>query len=164
MTVYKGTHITKFDSTPREVVDARLHGGVMKMCKDSFEIVNSENNDDVILFRLPIDAVIHKIRFACDALTSGTIDVGVHRKAADGTYVVVDADAFASAIAVSSAVAITDVTNEAAAANIDKMLQPLWQRAGLSTRPTYNELYISLTTPTGTGATGTVYVEVEYTE
>ncbi len=164
MTVYKGTHITKFDSTPMETVNSRLHGAVLKTCKDAFEIADTANNDDVILFKLPIDAVVHKIRFACDALTSGTIDIGLHRKNADGTYTAVDTDTFASAIAVSTAVAITDVTNEAAAANIADMLKPIWQRAGLTTRPAYGDMYLSLTTPTGTGATGTVYVEVEYTE
>lgn len=164
MATFKGTHITKFDSTPMETVNSRLHGGVLKTCKDAFEIADTANDDNVILFRLPIDTVVHKIRFACDALSAGTVDIGLYRKAADGTYVAVDQDCFATLIAVTGAVAITDVTNEAGATNIADMLKPIWQRAGLSTRPAYNDMYLALTTPTGTGATGTVYVEVEYTE
>lgn len=165
MTTYKGTHITDFDSTPPDVVNARLHGGVVKIAKDAFEIADTGNADSVILFRLPIDAVVHRVYFACDDLTSGTVDIGTYKKNADGTYTAVDDDCFASAIALGSgAVALTDVTYEAGAALIADALQPLWERSNLSARPAYGDLYIALTTDTGTGATGTVYVEVQYTE
>lgn len=165
MTTTKGTHITNMDSTPPEIFNARLHGGVVKICKDAFEIADTGNGDNVIVFKLPIDAVVHRVRFGCDDLTSGTIDIGTYKKNADGTYTAVDDDCFASAIALGSgAVAITDVTYEAGATLIADALQPLWERSNLSARPAYGDLYIGLTTDTGTGATGTVYLEVQYTE
>ncbi len=165
MTTYKGTHITDFDSNPPDVVNARLHGGVIKRVKDAFEIADTANADSVILFRLPIDAVVDRVYFGCDDLTSGTVDIGVYKKNNDGTYTAVDDDCFASAIALGSgAVAVTDVTYEAGATLIADAMQPLWERANLSARPEYGDLYIALTTDTGTGATGTVYVEVVYTE
>lgn len=164
MATFKGTHITNFDSAPFNSVNARLHGGVVKICKDAFEIADTANADSVILFRLPIDAVVHTVKFACDALSAGTVDIGTYKKNNDGTYTAVDDDCFASAIAVTNAVALTDVTYEAGAALIADALKPLWQRSNLSARPDYGDLYIALTTDTGTGATGTVYVEVQYTE
>lgn len=165
MATTKGTHITSFDSTPPTTVNSRLHGGVVKICKDAFEIADTGNGDSVIVFKLPVDAVVHRVRFGCDNLTSGTVDIGVYKKENDGTYTAVDDNCFADAIALGSgAVAVTDVTYEAGATLIADALQPLWERANLSARPAYGDLYVALTTDTGTGATGTVYMEVQYTE
>lgn len=165
MATYKGTHITKFDSTPPELVSSAVHGGYVRSCIDAFEIADTGNGDAVIVFKLPIDAVVKRIRFASDDLTSGTVDIGTFKKNADGTYTAVDDNCFADAIALGSgAVAVTDVTYEAAATDISKAILPLWQRSNLSARPAYGELYIGFTTDTGTGASATVYAEVEYTE
>lgn len=165
MATLKGTHITKFDATPPDTVNARQHGGVLKKAVDAFEIGDTDNGDVTIVFKLPIDAIVHQVRFGCDDLTSGTLEIGVYKKNNDGTYTAVDADIFASAVALGSgAVAIADNTYEAAAGNIDDALKPLWERAGLTTRPAYGELYIALTHTVGTGADGTVYMDVEYTE
>lgn len=165
MTEYKGTHITNFDATPPAVVNARLHGGVVKKCVDAFEIADTGNGDYYILFRLPIDAVLDKIELACDNLTSGAIDLGFYTADGDGTYTVVSVDCLADGVSLGSgAIALTDYTYNDAATDISKAMQPIWQRAGLSARPAYGDLFIGLTTATGTGATGTVLVKVYYTE
>lgn len=162
MTEYYGTHITQMIATPPGVVDARLHGGTVKHFRDAFEIADTGNGDYYILFRVPVDAVVKSIHLACDDLTSGAVDLGVYSHDGDGTYTVVSVDCFADAIALGSgAIAKTDYTYNDAATDISKAMQPIWQRAGLSARPAYNDIYIGLTTATGTGATGTVLVELE---
>jgi len=164
MTTYKGTHITDFDSNPFDSVNARLHGGVVKACVDTFELADTANADDAIVFRLPIDAVIHSLKFACDDLgTAGTVDIGLHKKNSDGTYSAVDADAFANNIDVNAAaVGLTEY--RFSAKGIETANQALWELGALSARPDYADLYISLTTDTGTTAAGTVTMQVLYSE
>lgn len=164
MATFLGTHITKFDSTPFDVVDSRLHGGTVKSYVDAFELADTANNDFAIVFRLPIDAVVKRVLFGCDALGAGTADIGLYKKNNDGTYTAVDQDCFATLIAVTSAVAVTDVTYEAGATNIANARKALWEIAGLSTRPEYGDLYVTITTPTGTSTVGTVYLELETVE
>lgn len=162
MATTKGTHITDFDSTPPDVVRGAVHGGTLKYYADAFEIADTGNGDSVILFRLPVDCVPVSLKYASDDLTSGTVDIGLYKKNADGTYSAVDDDCFASAIALGSgAVAQTEVLFEAGATNIANGILPLWDwAAGLTARPAYNDLYLAFTTDTGTGATGTVFVQM----
>lgn len=163
MATQKGTHITKFDNNPFDVVDAREHGGVLKVAIDSFELADTADGDIAHVFRLPVDAVISSLQFGCDDLgTAGTVDIGLYKKNADGTYSVVDADAFANNIDVSTA-AVVPAEYRFSAKGIETALQPLYELAGLSARPDYADLYISLTTDTGTTAAGSVYMKVEYT-
>lgn len=163
MPTFTGQHIADFDSNPFDVVDARLHGGVLKTMSSVDEVPDTANADNMMIFRLPVDAVVKSVRFACDALGAGTADIGVYKKNGDGTYTAVDDDCFATAIAVTSAVALTDVTYEAAAANIADRNKPLWQKAGLSARPAYGDLYIGYTFDTGTSTVATALLEVDFT-
>lgn len=164
MATTKGNHITNFDATPPLTVNSRLHGGVLKSAVDQFELADTANGDIHHVFKLPIDAVIHSVRMATDDLGSaGTVDIGFYTKNADGTYSAVDIDAIASLIDVNSAATVlTEYRFEAAA--IETADQPAWELAGLSDRPAYGDIYLSLTTPTGTTAAGTVAIQVTYTE
>lgn len=164
MATQKGTHVTKFDSSPYETVPSREHGGVVKAIVDQFELTDTANADFAIVARLPVDALIHSLKFGCDDLgTAGTVDIGVYRKKKDGTYVAVDADAFANDIDVNTA-AVAPTEYRFSAKGIETALQPLYTLAGLSARPAYGDLYIGLTTDTGTTADGTVLVNIQYTE
>lgn len=163
MPTFLSVNATNFDATPVNFVDARQHGGVIKCITSVDEVPDTANGDVMIVCRLPVDAIVRRVRFGCDALGAGTADVGTYRKNNDGTYTAVDDDCFASAIAVTSAVAVTDVTYEAAATDISKALQPLWQRSALSARPAYGDLYIGYTFDTGTSTVATALLEVEFT-
>lgn len=164
MATFKGTHITDFDSTPFDSVNARLHGGVVKAAVDTFELADTANGDFALVFKLPIDAILHSIKFASDDLgAAGTVDIGFYRKKADGTYVAVDADAIANNIDVNTA-AVSLTEYRYSVKGIETATQPLYTLAGLSARPEYAELYIGLTTDTGTTAAGTVTMYAQYTE
>lgn len=164
MATQKGTHITDFDSEPFDTVNSRLHGGVVKACVDTFELTDTADGDIAHVFKLPIDAILHSVKFACDDLgTAGTVDIGFYKKNADGTYTAVDADALANNIDVNAA-AVSLTEYRFSAKGIETANQNLYTLAGLSARPTYENLYISLTTDTGTTADGTVTMQVQYTE
>lgn len=161
MATTKGNHITDFDQTPADVPNARLHGGALKGSVDQFELGTASTIHHV--FKVPVEAVLHSCKFGSDDLgTAGTVDIGFYKKNNDGTYTAVDDDAIASAIAVTSAVAYAEQRFEAA--NINTADQPAWELAGLSARPAYGDLYISLTMDTQTTAAGTVAMSIQYTE
>lgn len=164
MATQKSTNITAFDATPFSRVDARLAGGVVKSIVDTFELTDTADADVAIVAKVPVDGIPLSIKFACDDLgTAGTVDIGLFYKAADGTYTVVDADAFANNIDVNSAaVALTEY--RFSAKGIETAMQNFWTLSGLSARPDYNEMYIGLTTDTGTTADGTVTIQIQYTE
>lgn len=164
MTTYKGNHITNFDSTPRAVVNSRLHGGILKYAGDQFELVDSAAADNFMVVKLPVEATIVSLKAAFDDLgTAGTVDIGIFKKNADGTYTAVDADAFANNIDVNTAaVALTEYRYSVK--GIETANQTLWELAGLSARPAYSDMYIGFTTDTGTTATGTALLQVQYVD
>lgn len=163
MPTFLSEHITDFDQNPIDFVDARLHSGRLLTQSTVNEVPDTANGDNLILLRIPVDAVVKSVRAANDALGAGTMDIGLYRKNSDGTYTAVDDDCFASAVAVTGANALTDITYEAAATNIALRNQPAWQRAGLSARPAYGDLYLAATFDTGTSTVATLLVEVDYT-
>lgn len=156
--------MTSFVATPATIVNARLWGGVSKEYKDTWEEPDNANGDVTIVGPLPIDFVPSSILFASDALGAGTANVGLYKKNSDGTFTAVSAECFASDIAVTTAVAQTEVLFEAAATDIANTNKSLWQWAGLSARPDYAELFIALTFDTGTSSAGTIRLVVRGTE
>ena len=164
MATQKGTHVTNFDSTPFETTNARLHGGVKKVVRDTFELADTANGDVAHVLKVPVDAVIDSVIFACDDLGSaGTVDIGFYTKNADNTYTAVDADAIANNIDVATA-AVGATEYRFSAKGLETANQTAYELAGLSARPAYGDLYISLTTDTGTTTAGTVYLKAEYSE
>lgn len=163
MATFLGTHITDFDQTSIDFVRSNVHGGRLHVASSVDEVPDTANGDNMMVLRIPVDAVIRAVYFACDALGAGTADIGFYRKNADGTYTAVDDDAIASAIAVTSAVAKTDITYEAGATNIAFRNQRVWERANLSARPSYSDMYIGYTFDTGTSSVATAMLDVTYT-
>lgn len=87
------------------------------------------------VLRLSSKAVLVSLEVACDALgTSADYDIGAYDIAANGGAVI-DADEFASAVSMSSAVAWTHVLEEAAPTDKDKLGKPLWERLGYTSDP-----------------------------
>ena len=165
MTTLKATHITNFDAKPPLTVNSRLHGGKPKHYQDAFEIGDTDNADITVVFKVGIDEVPSSLKIASDNLTSGTLEIGLYRKKTDGTYVAVDVDCFATAVALGSgAIAVTEKLFEADATNIDNGNKAMWEWAGLSARPDYAELYVALTHTVGTGADGTFFMQLDTAE
>jgi hypothetical protein len=111
------------------------------------------------------------VKYQCAALgASCTINVGVYYPTfipigaglvASNASAVINATFFASAINSASAVAITDVTNQAGNNTIDLQEQPLWQALGLSADPGI-PLDIVATVQVATASSGKIGVKVAY--
>lgn len=164
MATQKGTHVTKFDATPPTAVASRVHGGVVKYAGDTMELVDTANNDQAIVVKLPVDAVIQSVKFACDDLGgAGTADITFYKKNADGTYTEIADGLIANGIDVNTA-AVSLTEYRFSVLNINTVNQSAWQLAGLSARPAYGDIYIGVTTDTGTTVDGTIALQVLYTE
>lgn len=158
----KSTIITNADATPKVLTSPRISGGYVAAEVATVEVAAGDDNDSVYrLFRLPSNAKVLSVRILNDAITAGTdYDLGIYRTAADGGAVV-DVDAFADAIDMSSArtTAFFDAAYELNdIANIEK---ELWQNAGLTSDPSV-QYDICLTGVTVGTAAGTISAIIQY--
>lgn len=152
----------KWDAKPFTRVSARSAGAQSKTEIFTLEVPDTANADSVIVAAVPVDAVISSIRFGCDDLgTAGTVSLGFYKRNVDGTYTAVSSAAIASNIDVNAAaVSMTDY--RFSVLNIDTVEKAAWELAGLSSRPSYGDLYLGLTTATGTTVVGTASMIVTY--
>lgn len=137
-----------------------LYGAPLKTAVATVEVAAADDDTSVYrMFQVPSNAIIFKIDVKNDAITAGTsYDFGVYnippRNGSTAVGAVVDADAFASAVDMSSArVAPLDIVNEAL--NIDKAEKRLWEILGLSRDPGI-EYDLAFTANTAGTAAGTI--------
>ena len=143
----KATSITSLDTIP---ASANLTGsGAPGDLKDIGDFVTvpaaASATSTFRLARIPTNAKVKHVFFESEAQAAGAIDVSVYYSSStvDGTPPAVQglivpttgSQFFASAIAVTSAVAATIVTNESGNYNLSKRNQPLWQALNLAADP-----------------------------
>jgi len=160
----KSTIVTNADAAPVDLTDSRVSHGRLREQVAKVEVAAADDDTSTYrMFRVWSGWRISSIEIASDALTAGTsFDLGVYQTAENGGAVV-DADEFASALDLSSATGLTDRTYEAAATEIDKIEQPLWERIGESadTKRWYD---IVLTANTVGSAAGTIAARLRYVD
>lgn len=157
----KSTFITNADATPSVLTRPSIAGGKKQCIVGTVEVAAADDDGSVFRFaRVPSNAVITSIKVFCDAITSGTsYDCGLYRTANDGGAVV-DADAFASAVSLASAITTgTEIRFEAA--DINTIEKRVWEMAG-ATADTLYDYDICLTANTVGSAAGTISLAVEY--
>lgn len=113
--------------------------------------------------QIPSSARVQRVSLRCTAITTCAGDVGLYRTAADGGAVV-DADLFASAQSLASALASwTDVTNESTTITPTLAEKRLWEVLGLTSDPSVvYDVVVTLTA--AAGSAGQVTVAAEYVE
>lgn len=132
------TYITNRDASTRVINPPHLKGAL----KEAVGYIAAAADDSATsVYRIctvPSNARISEILLtAADFTTAGAINVGLHRTVVDGGAVV-DADLFASAIALASGpYAPLDITREAGTTNwtLADSEKALWQALGLTTDP-----------------------------
>ena len=127
------SQITNRDATPRVLEDSReSKARVLESCA-LVEIETSHASADVIrYFSVPSNARISEILLSCDdSGTAGAMDIGVYQTTENGGAVV-DADLFASAQVMTTALTNSDVTHESGQYDIAESEMPLWEVLGLS--------------------------------
>lgn len=147
MTVFnvKTTAITNLDATP---IVANTEGegaeGLLKTNEGSALMTAAASINSIVqLVRVRSNCKVKKIFLESAAQAAGQVDVGLYY-ATDGTggkpLTLLASNAisqafFASAVIVTGAVVITDITNESGTYTIDKRTQPLWQAVALTSDP-----------------------------
>lgn len=158
----KSTAITNADATPPVLTNSYIADGMLHTSVGTVEVAAADSDGSVFRFvRVPSNARIQSIRVFCDAITAGTVyDCGLYQTAANGGAVV-DADAYASDVDLSSAITTgTEIAFEARdIANVQKRV---WEDAAL-TADSFREYDICLTGDTVGSAAGTITLQVTWT-
>jgi hypothetical protein len=177
MTSYdlKSQVITNRDATPMVLTDAFLKGGNAKEASASITTNGSADAADSIYRMVPVPshARVSKVTLQSDALGSAcALDVGVYWPtfipvgaglSAANQSVVIGTAFFASAVACSAALVLTEVTNESTTNTIAKQQQPLWQALGLATDPGI-DLDVCIHVQAAVAAAGDIGLKVSYVE
>lgn len=104
--------------------------------------------------RVPSNARISQVLLSCGTATAGAGDVGIYQTDENGGAVV-DADLFASAQSLTSALANADVTYESGEFTRAESVQPLWQVLGLTSDPNREyDVALTITTNYNTATVG----------
>lgn len=158
----KSSVITNRDATPAVISNASVANSRLHEAVATVEVANGDSiASKYIMASVPSNARISRVLLSCDAIASTTAaDIGVYKTTKDGGAVV-DADLFASAQVLTSALVNTDVTHESGVFGIDEVEKPLWEIAGLSADP--GIMYDVVVTLTAAAeAAGTVSLKVQY--
>lgn len=131
----KSTVVSNGDATPVVITTAQLAHGRPAHKRGKVEVANGDSIGSTLrFFRVKSNDLVHQLLLDCTAITSAAADIGIYRTAADGGAVV-DADLFASAQSLATAVRGTDVTRESGVITVANMEKPLWELLGLSEDP-----------------------------
>jgi hypothetical protein len=158
----KSSLITNADEVPAVLNNPRVDGGFERAKIATVAVTNGDSIASTYrLFRVPSNAVMTDLRVYCPAITTAATNIGVYRTEKDGGAVE-DADLFASAQALTSALNGTDVLHESAVFSLANSGKELWDALGLTSDPSvfYD---VTMTLTAAAGATGTVKVIGRYT-
>jgi hypothetical protein len=157
----KSTAITNAAAQPRVLNSANIEKGNLRESVGTIAAANGDSIGSVYRFaRVRSSDRVSAVKLYCDAVTSGAMDVGLYL--ADGGAVV-DADFFASAQSIASAILTgTEIQHESGVYGIEDIELPLWVGLGLSADPMVS-YDIAGTLTAATTAAGDVSLKVQLT-
>ena len=158
------TLISNRAATPR-VANEPYNDAKMKTTGTGLVEVSTATDtaDEIRFMRVRSNAVIKQVLLSCDAVaTGGAMDIGIYRTDDDGGAVV-DADHFASATVVTTALVDSNVAHESGVYGIEDKDKPLWEALGLSAD---SQVWYDVvgTVTTDMGGAGTIGLEVIYVD
>lgn len=160
--VTKTTAITNRDAQPKVKTIGHLTKGELFEACGTVELTNGDSIGSTLIFAsIPSNARVSQILLSCDGgNTTGTANIGIYQTTENGSAVV-DADLFASAQALTSALINSDVTHESGVYGIDDVEKELWEALGLSEDPKrFYDVVATLTA--ASDAADTVSMKVRY--
>lgn len=160
----KATAVTNADAATQTNNSQKIAGGRLREDVGTLEAVSGDSIGSIYrLARVKSGSRISQVLLSCDAITTCAGDVGIYDIASVNSGAVVDADFFASAQSLATALVNTDVTHESGVFGVENVEKPLWQALGLSADP--NKLYdIAVTLTAAAGSAGTVSMKVRYVD
>lgn len=169
----KSTSVTGLDASPAVSLTAGEGAPAPVKCVTGIAVgVASSSIDSTYqLVRVPSTAIIKSMWFATTTQAAGAMDIGVYY-ATDGLIgkpttllaaAAIDQDFFSSALVLTT-ITLQEAMLESAVYTPAKWNQPLWQAVGLSADPGGNfDICGTITTAITTG-TGTMALNVTYTD
>lgn len=132
----KATVISNRDSSPKVLSNSNLIKGALQEATGWVTAANGDSTASKYIFAtIPSNARVSQVLLSCDgAATTGIANIGIYQTTENGGAVV-DADHFASAQALTSALVNSDVTHESGVYGIEDSEKPLWEALGLSEDP-----------------------------
>ncbi len=133
----KSGPVTNRDATPRVAVNGNLIGGRIRESVGTIETTGTDSAGSkyILAGGIPSSARVTDVLLSCDGNnTAGAMDIGVYKSTGDGGAVV-DADFFASAQALGTALTNSNVTHESGVFGIEDVEKPLWEALGLTSDP-----------------------------
>lgn len=156
------TQITNRDASPRVMNNARLTKGAMQIACGTLEATAADDiGSKYKLCSIPSNARVAQVLLSCDSLgTAGAVDLGIYQTTDNGGAVV-DADHFASAQVLTTALKNSDVTHESGVYGVEDIEKPLWEALGLSADPKRDYDVVATVTAANISA-GTISLQVIY--
>lgn len=131
----KSTVIGNADSVPSVINSAQIANGRMRFMRGKAPVDAAASIGSTYrLMRVKSNDLIAQLLLDCTAITSAAGDIGVYQTADNGGAVV-DADLFASAQSLATALRGTDVTRESGVITVANMEKPLWELLSLTEDP-----------------------------
>lgn len=164
MATVNSTWLGNATATPKVLTSANQSVGQLFAAKSAATISATQTSGDVIrMVRVPSNARIDIVLLTTgDATTAGAINIGVWQTADNGGAVV-DADLFASALALTGGpFTNSNQTWESGEYTYAESCLPLWQVLGLSADPCREYDIAAQVTTTGDGMSTTMVLEVRY--
>jgi hypothetical protein len=129
----KSTEVTNGDAAVQtQNALGTSHGRLYMKCGTIAVAAADDDNSTLRIARVHSSWILYSLRIFCDAITAGTsYDVGLYQIAAAGGAVV-DVDAYASAVDLSSAKTTAPIEVICEARDIIKIGQKVYQDAGLT--------------------------------
>jgi len=159
----KATNITQQDTGLRTQAAACLGPRRLYDEASTVEVTNGDSIGSTYrMLRVKSSDRMSSLQIFCDAITSAAADVGLYDIAANGGAVV-DADFFASAQSIATAITVgTNILHESGVVDISEVEQAIWQLLGLTSDPN-KEYDVALTLTAAATATGTATLLGRYT-
>lgn len=151
----KSTVVGNSDAAPAVINNAQIANGRQRFMRGVAAVDAAASIGSTYrLCRVKSNDIVSQLLLDCTAITTAAGDIGIYKTAKDGGAVV-DADLFASAQSLASALRGNDVTRGSGVITVANMEKPLWQLLGLSADPQI-EYDIAITLTAAATASGAV--------
>lgn len=160
----KSTYITNATASPKVASNPILKGGMLREACGTITPATDDSATSVFRFcRVPSNARISSVLLtAADFTTGGAIDIGVYDTEDNNSGAVVDADLFASALAMTGGpFSHAEQINESGEYTVAEQEKPLWEVLGLSADP-HKEYDIAATITTDFNGGQAMHLKVRY--
>lgn len=170
----KSAGITNLDAVP-PLANTQGEGAKFSLeCVDDWATVPASASaaSTFRLVRIPTTCKVKQVLFESEAQAAGATDIGLYYSSSVNDSpaalakagAVIDADFFASAVALTNASGPTDVTNEGGFYTLNERSLPIWKAVGLSADPGgFFDVVATLSTAVTTG-TGKIGCRVSYSK